>query len=981
GPAVTVDTACSSSLLAVHLAARALRAGECSLALAGGVMVMVTPGMFAEFSRQGGLAADGRCKPFGAGADGTGWGEGAGLVLLERLSDARRHGHDVLAVIRGSAVNQDGASNGLTAPSGPAQRRVIRAALADARLEASDVDVVEAHGTGTTLGDPIEAEALLATYGRDRAEPLWLGSLKSNIGHTQTAAGVAGVLKMVLALRHERLPATLHAEEPTPHVDWPAGRIRLLTAPVAWPAGERARRAGVSAFGASGTNVHLILEEAPSDDAPDEHRPGPVLWPLSARTPAALAAQAGRLLDHVRAHPDLDPADVGWSLATTRTAFEHRAVVTGDFGEGLAALADGRSAPDVVTGAVRPGRVGFLFAGQGSQRAGMGRQLHAADPVFAAAFDEACELVEAELGQSIREVVLGENEGDDRANRTLYAQTGLFALQVGLLAVLAAAGVRPDAVAGHSVGEIAAAHAAGVLSLPDAARLVAHRARLMEALPEGGAMAAVEASEAEISPDLDEVSLAAVNGPSSVVVSGPAEAVDGVVARWRERGRRVRRLRVSHAFHSPLVEPALDDLAGVAAGLTFAAPRLLWAGALTGSLVETPDAGYWPAQARAAVRFADAVETLTAQGVSVFLELGPDGTLSAMDTGADAAFVPLLRRDTPLVTALAKAHVHGVTVDWQAVLGGRRTPLPTYAFQRERYWPDGPVVAAAPAADSRLWTAVEQGDVAALAAELPAPAESLREVLPALASWRRRERADAETANLRYRVTWTPIAEPAPATLSGTWLLVGEAPDVEAVLRTHGAAVRTLDMAGPDRATLPDTDLAGVVSVLDCPANLTLVQALGDAGIDAPLWLLTRGAVAAAPGERTRPEQAQTWGLGRVAGLEHPERWGGLVDLPSTMDEKAGRRLAAVLAGLGEDQVALRPAGIAARRLVRAAPPERTGTWTPRGTVLVTGGTGALGGHIARFLAGRGARRLVLTSRGGPQARGVAHRVAELATQ
>ena len=980
GPAVTVDTACSSSLLAVHLAARALRAGECSLALAGGVMVMVTPGMFAEFSRQGGLAADGRCKPFGAGADGTGWGEGAGMVLLERLADARRLGHDVLAVIRGSAVNQDGASNGLTAPSAPAQRRVIRAALADARLEASEVDVVEAHGTGTTLGDPIEAQALLATYGRDRAEPLWLGSLKSNLGHTQTAAGVAGVLKMVLALQHELLPHTLHADQPTPHVDWSAGQVRLLTEAVAWPAGERPRRAGVSAFGASGTNVHLILEEAPpSGAAPGDRRSGPVLWPLSARTPTALAAQAGRLLGHVRANPDLDPADVGFSLATTRTAFEHRAVVTGDLLEGLAALAGGRSAPGLVTGAVRPGRVGFVFAGQGSQRAGMGRELHAANPVFAAAFDEACGLIEAELGQPIREVVLGENEGDERANRTLYAQTGLFTLEVGLLAVLDAAGVRPDAVAGHSVGEIAAAHAAGVLSLADAARLVAHRARLMEALPEGGAMAAIEASETEIVPDLGEVSLAAVNGPSSVVVSGPAAAVEGVLERWRERGRRVRRLRVSHAFHSHLVEPALDELDGVAAGLTFAAPRLLWAGALTGEPVESPDASYWPAQARQAVRFADAVETLTAQGVSVILEIGPDGTLSATDTGADAVFVPLLRRDTPIAAALAKAHVHGVTVDWAAVLGGRKTTLPTYAFQRERFWPDAP---AAPPEDSRLWTAIERGDVTALAAELPVPAESLREVLPALASWRRRERADAVTADLRYRVTWTPIAEPAAVTLSGTWLLVGESPEVEAVLRPHGADVRTLDPAGLDRATLasalPDAALTGVVSVLAGAANLTLIQALGDAGVDAPLWVLTRGAVAVAPGERTRPDQAQAWGLGRVAGLEHPERWGGLIDLPSTMDDTAGRRLAAVLAGLGEDQVALRPAGIAARRLVRAAPPARTGTWTPQGTVLVTGGTGALGGHIARFLAGRGAP-LVLTSRRGPQAEGVARLAAELA--
>ena len=737
GPAVTVDTACSSALVALHLACQALRAGECTMALAGGVAVIASPEEFVGFSRQRVLATDGRCKPFSGAADGMGLAEGAGVVLLERLSDARRNGHPVLAVVAGSAVNQDGASNGLTAPNGPSQQRVIRAALASARLVAGDVDVVEAHGTGTVLGDPIEAQALIAAYGQGRAEgrPLWLGSVKSNIGHAQAAAGAAGVIKMVLALRHGVLPATLHAGVPSPHVDWSAGAVRLLTEAVPWPAGGRPRRAGVSSFGISGTNAHVILEEAPAaalapgegegagpaggaaegpasdvaGAAPPALVPGVLAWLVSARSAAGLAGQAGRLAGWLAARPGVDAADVGWSLVTTRTHFEHRVVVAGggrgELVAGLAAVAAGERGRGVTSGVAGAGvRVGFVFAGQGSQRAGMAAGLHAASPVFAAVFDQACALLAAGTGEPIADVALGRGHAG-RADETVFAQTGLFAVQAGLVALLAACGVRPDAVAGHSVGEVAAAHAAGVLSLEDACRLVAARARLMQALPDGGAMTMIAAGEAEVAGALAGVagvSVAAVNGPASVVVSGNADAVARVAESFAGRGVRVRSLRVSHAFHSAHMDPVLAGLAEVAAGLAYGPPRVAWAGALTGELVGEPEASYWVRQARGPVRYADAVATLAAQGVTVFLEIGPDGTLSALGSAAvpEAEFVPVQRPDATgtdaLVGALARAHVHGAAVDWTAVLpAGQRTDLPTYAFQRQRYWPR-PAVAGRP---------------------------------------------------------------------------------------------------------------------------------------------------------------------------------------------------------------------------------------------------------------------------------------------
>ena len=1056
GPALTVDTACSSSLVALHLACQALRRRECSLALAGGVTVMSSPLSFVEFSRQRALARGGRCHPFAEGADGMSLSEGAGLLVLERLSDAERAGHRILATVRGSAVNQDGASNGLSAPNGPAQQRVIAQALADARLTAAQIDVVEAHGTGTPLGDPIEAEALLEVYGQNRpaGRPLWLGSVKSNIGHTQAAAGVAGVIKVVAALRNGTLPPSRAVTTPSTKVDWSAGTIRLAGASEPWDAEQGQRRAGVSSFGISGTNAHLIVEEYPdrrpgADDGPradagSAGRADRVLpWQLSAVGEVALRAQAERLRAHVAARPELDLGDLAYSLAATRNTFRHRAVVVAadraGLLAGLDALADDRPAPGLVRGVAQPaGKTAFVFPGQGTQWAAVALELLDSSPVFRASIEACAEALAPYVDWSLTELLRG-RPGAPALTETGVVQPVLFAVAVSLAALWRSYGVEPDAVVGCSQGEVAVAHVAGALTLRDAARIIALRSRALSGLEDPGAMLAVSLPRERFDGYArrwpGRLCVAAVNGPTSLVVSGEVAAVEELRAVLDAEGVWVRPISARLASHSRHVEPVegriLADLSGVTAG----ASRIPMHSTVTAGLFDTRDldAAYWYRNLRRPVEFARTVRGLLEQGFTSFVEIsahpvlafGIRETADAV-TGAEPLVVPtLLRGENGLdrfVTSLAELHVGGGRVEWNGQAGGRPVDLPTYAFQHRRYWLEAEQSdAQAPVAaeEAAFWSAVEDGDVAALAESVQAtglnPGSPLGEVLPALSSWRHRRAAQTSLDDWHYRIGWEPLPAPAGAAAPACWLLAVPRYDAVAehtarlitdALAAHGGqAVRwDVDPARDDRGTLAAQLLRlldgrprprGILSLLaldqrahpahpaapaGTAATLALLHATLDADQALPLHLLTSGAVAVDEADLlTSPVQAMVWGMGRVIGLEHPDRWGGLIDLPPSPDPAALELLCALLsAGGDEDQIAIRPGGAHVRRLVRAAPGANTGSWTPQGTVLVTGATGTLGPHIARWLSGCGAEHLVLTSRRGAQAPGMAELRAEL---
>jgi acyl transferase domain-containing protein/NAD(P)-dependent dehydrogenase (short-subunit alcohol dehydrogenase family) len=705
GPAITVDTACSSSLVAVHLAVRSLRSGECSLAVAGGVHVMATPGMFTEFAHLGGLAPDGRCKPFAAAADGTAWAEGVGVVVLQPLQDALRDGRRVLAVIRGSAVNQDGASNGLSAPSGPAQQRVIRAALADAGMTTQDIDLVEAHGTGTTLGDPIEAEALVATYGHNRApgHPLWLGSLKSNIGHAQAAAGIAGLIKTVLTLNHDTLPPTLHIDTPTPHVDWHTADIHLLTRPTPWPHHpDRPRRAAVSSFGISGTNAHVVLQQpppAPRDETPAEDDPAPAGLVLSGRTGTALRTQAARLAEHLTANTDLRPADLARALAETRPAFPHRAAVTGrdlrtligklnDVAEGVTPTVTPRPDPAVV----------FVFPGQGSQWPGMTLDLLAESPTYAEHLHRCADALAPLTGWSLLDV-LHEAPTAPPLERVDVVQPALFAVMVALAELWRANGIHPHAVIGHSQGEIAAAHVAGALSLADAAQLVVLRSKALLPITGQGAMASValpaeEATEL-LTPWREQLSIAAVNGPATTVVSGDAAALRELLAHCADRDVRARPISVDYASHSHHIDPLQDQLLQLLRHLGPRRADTPFYSTVTTARTDTTtlDAAYWYRNLRDTVRLHPTITRLIAEGHTHFVEISPHPVLvPALAEYADVTVLPTLRRDHPAVDtftdALTQARATGVAADSgsRPPLSGPHPALPTTVFEHRRYW-------------------------------------------------------------------------------------------------------------------------------------------------------------------------------------------------------------------------------------------------------------------------------------------------------
>jgi acyl transferase domain-containing protein/acyl carrier protein len=1051
GPAMTIDTACSSSLVALHLACGSLRSGECSLALVGGATLLITPTMFVEFSRQRALAGDGRCKPFADAADGTGWSEGVGVLAVERLSDAQRLGHEVLAVVRGSAVNQDGASNGLTAPNGLAQQRVIRAALANAGLSAAEVDAVEAHGTGTRLGDPIEAQALLATYGRERPDeqPLWLGSIKSNLGHTQAASGMAGTIKVLMAMRHGVLPRTLHVDAPTRQVDWSAGGVALLREATAWVAEGRPRRAAVSSFGVSGTNAHVIIEQPPAPAALEDRAVavldgGALAWAISAPSAAGLRGQAERLRAAVAADAELKPGDAALSLAG-RSAFDHRAVVVGadreELSNGLSALAAGAGGPageamsvvEGVLGSGGPGGVVFVFPGQGAQWPGMAVELLDRSAVFARRIAECAQALAEHVDWRLDEVLRGERcaPGLERVD---VVQPVLFAVMVSLAELWGACGVRPDAVVGHSQGEIAAACVAGGLTLEQAAKLVALRSRALAALSGRGGMVSVAAAAGEIealierigSPPTRRASLAAVNGPRSVVVSGEPAALEELLGLCEQGGLRARRIPVDYAAHSAQVQEIREQLLAACESISPRPSEVPFYSAVSGARLDTAalNGEYWYRNLREPVRFDRAVQALLDDGHRTFVEVGPHPVLtvgvletaegpsieergaaagaraavedSAVDTAphpapagaeqhggraasepAGVAVICSLRRGdgTPrrFLSSLGEAWVRGVPVDWEAVSRGRgvrRVRLPAYAFQRERYW-----------LEPEHRTAVD--------------------------GW-------------RYQIVWKRMAD-RPAVLSGVWLIVlasriagcSWVAELTGVLERHGAQVvevaleATLELEREALAERLREELseppAGVLSLLAAEeehlqsdaavprglmGSLALTQALEDLDATAPLWIATRGAVSVGRGERLQsPVQAMVWGLGRVVGLELPRRLGGMVDLPEALDERAGERLCSVLAAAdGEDQLAVRPAGAFARRLLRAPATGRSslggaegGGWAARGTALITGGTGGLGAHIARWLARSGAQRLLLVSRRGPHAPGAPELVEELA--
>ena len=1044
GPAVTVDTACSSSLVAVHQACQALRWGECDVALAGGVNVLISPATMITFSHSRMLAPDGRCKTFDAAADGYVRGEGCGVIVLKRLDDAIRDGDQVRAVIRGSAVNQDGASGGLTVPNGVAQQRVIAEALERAGVAASDVDYLEAHGTGTSLGDPIEVQAAGTVYGagRDPGRPLLIGSVKTNVGHLEAASGIAGLIKVILSLEHEVLPKHLHFRNPSPHIPWDQLPVRVVDDSIPWSREDRRRIAGVSSFGFSGTNAHVIVQEAPdgagqaaaAPATPSDERRFSVL-PLSARSPAALVQLADGYRSWLAAHPEATLSDVCFTAGVGRSHFEHRAALVVNSmesaRESLGAMADGRPAPGLLRGdSADMRKTAWLFPGQGCQFAGMARELYETEPVFAETVNRCAAAVADVLERPLLDVIF-DPEGDDTLRQTCYAQPALFAVEMGLARLWQSWGLEPDVVLGHSVGQYSAACVADVFDLEVGALLLAERGRLFASLPAGGRMVAAFAAAERVESLTDEfpsLSVAAYNG-ANTVLSGPSQDLDQAVAALTADGVRSEWLNTSHAFHSALLDPVLDQFESYASRFEFGSPQRTLVCNRTGAAFGTNaklDGSYWRRHARQPVEFAKSVSTLADLNCTLLLEVGPQPVLTAAairawpDTATAPRAIASLRRNAAdhrqIIEALANAYIIGHLPDFGALQHGavRKLDLPTYPFQHREYWFRDKRVRPTQAFDetqtvrTEAVRLLEDGRIEELAALLDGANDNQQavDVLKQLAAQHNQQRSVQSIADARYEIRWEKSATTISSAEAGegsAWLLIGEDADglqplVDALTaRGHRHRILGLPVSDADEERLEVTLRAAVAD--EPTLRILYLAALGPdtspstqslermqhrvlggtrrlfrAAVASelprtPIWVITRGAQRVTSADSVSPVQSCLWGFGRAAALEHPQLWGGLVDLPEGDADEWSRLIDYVVAAPpGEDQVALRDQAVYVARLTRHAG-QPSGTplvLRDDATYLVTGGLGALGLEIAEYLALHGARQLVLTSRRSP---------------
>ncbi len=1044
GPAVAVDTACSSSLVAIHQACQALQLGECDLALAGGANALLTPATMITFSSAHMLSPDGRCKTFDAAADGYVRGEGCGVIVIKRLEDAINDGDNIRAVIRGSAINQDGASGGLTVPNGVAQQRVIAEALKRAGLTAADVDYLEAHGTGTSLGDPIEAQAAGAVLGEGRkdGDPLLIGSAKTNIGHLEAAAGIAGVIKVILSLENELLPAHLHFENPSPHIPWDRLALQVVKEATPWERNGKPRIAGISSFGFAGTNAHVILEEAPAQNAQIVDAEAPVdqgadkrfsILPISARTPDALVQIADQYRSWLNAHPESTLADVCLTTGVGRAHFEHRAALVVNSkesaGELLGALADDRPAPGLVRGVsdAKP-KTAWLFTGQGSQYPGMARELYDTEPVFAETLDRCAAAVAEVLEKPLLDVIfdVDSSDAEETLRQTSYAQPALFAVEMGLARLWQSWGFEPAVVLGHSVGQYSAACVADVFSLEDGAKLMAERGRLFGSLPAGGRMVAVFSGAERVESLTDRfpsLSVAAYNG-ANTVLSGPAADLDKAVATLTADGVRCDWLETSHAFHSALLDPILDEFEKYADSFTFASPQRILVDNRTGAVVgrsQKLDGNYWRRHARQPVEFAKSVQTLSDLSCKVLLEIGPQPVLTAAalrawpDPAATPRAIASLRKNTAdhrqITEALADAYALGALPDFGAVQHGpaRKLDLPTYPFQHRQYWfrenRELPTQQAHTGSTSESVRLLEDGRLEELAALLGGADDNGQTlgVLTKLAAQHNQQRKTKSIADARYEFRWNKINTAASdPTESATWLLIGDnadavAPLIEALtergqhhriiglpasdadeqelaatLRSAAEqtpALRIVDFSAVESDTVPSQRSLSRVQHQVLGGTRRLFRAAAAAELRSPIWVITRGAQRITDTDTVSPEQTALWGFGRAASLELPHLWGGLADVAEgTADEWSRVINHASAEPRSEDQIAVRGPEVYVPRLVRrsGAPSSTPLALRDDATYLVTGGLGSIGLEIAGYLAANGAKHLVLTSRHAP---------------